>query len=355
MKTVCVVRYGAIGDNIMITPALRLLKQDGYRVVLNCHKRAAEVFENNPYIDEIMLHDEKIPNNQLEQHWASMEKNYDKFINLSGSIEQGLLPAEGRDAAYSWPQEVRQRDLNVNYYDRTNELCGYPEVKGLNGELYFSRQEEEWGRQLIEQYKNRFWVLWSLSGSAFHKTYPFAEQVAMEFLKRHQDAMTMTIGDDTCRLLEWDHPQNKKRCGAWNDSLRKSLLATKLADCVVSTETGIANAAGCFDTPKIIMLSHSSVENLTKYWKNCVNLLPLAAPCYPCHQLHYTLKSCPVDVIAKIPVEMRSEENHVTGDVQAPVCTARLTPEMLLEALEAQYVKWRSHKHDDTNQESVAA
>jgi hypothetical protein len=47
--------------------------------------------------------------------------------------------------------------------------------------------------------------------------------------------------------------------------------------------------------PKIVTLSHSSVENLTKHWKNCTNLTPKATPCYPCHQLHYGSEFCPRD------------------------------------------------------------
>jgi hypothetical protein len=232
----------------------------------------------------------------------------------------------------------------VNYYDRTLELAGQPE-RGLNGELYFAEWEEEWVRGLRNQYANRFWILWSLSGSAFHKTYPFADQVATAFLDSHPDALTMTVGDDLCRLLEWDHPQNRKRCGMWGESIHKSLISAKYADLVISTETGIANAAGCFETPKIIMLSHSSVENLTKYWKNCVNLEPVKAPCYPCHQLHYSLKSCPLDLIAKIPDHLKTEENCLGGDVVAPICTTRISPEILLDSIEAQYLRWKEIQH----------
>ena len=345
-KTVLVVRYGAFGDMIMITPALRLLKSDGYKVIVNCNKYSKVILNHNPYVDDYLIHDTSIKNGQpLEDHWKQLKGQYDRFINLSGSIEQGLLPAEGKDRAYSWPHEVRHKRLNVNYYDRTLELCGYPDKKGLNGELYFSHEEDAWGLRLKLQYKNRFWILWSLSGSSFHKTYPYSEIVAKEFLDRHPDAMTMTVGDDLCRLLEWDHPQNKKRCGLWGNDIRKSLIACRFADLIVSPETGIANAAGCFSTPKIIMLSHSSVENLTKYWENCVSLEPENAPCYPCHQLHYSLRSCRLDTLAVIPEELRNEKTKITGNVEAPVCTTRISPERFLEELEIQYARWKERKN----------
>lgn len=351
MKTAIVTRYGAFGDGIILSPVLRLLKQEGYHVTLNCRKASASVFNNNPHIDEFLYHDEGMPNNDvLTRYWAGLKASCDRYINLSGSIEEGLLPAEGKHKPYDWSHDLRHAKFNVNYYDRTLELSGFPEVKGLNGEVYFSKEELAWGQKLRDQYKNRFWVLWALSGSSFHKTYPWADQVAKAFLNKHWDAMTMTVGDDQTRLLEWDHPHTKKRAHIWADDFRKSMIACKFSDTVVSTETGIANVAGCFDTPKIVMLSHSSIENLTKYWVNCKSLTPVNAACYPCHKLHYTLKSCPLDTLAIIPPEMWSVENQLVGNVEAPICTSRLKPETVLAALEENYYEWKNGRiHDRIN------
>jgi hypothetical protein len=43
--------------------------------------------------------------------------------------------------------------------------------------------------------------------------------------------------------------------------------------------------------PKILFLSHSSVENLSRDWVNTTNLLGNAS-CYPCHMLHYGWDHC---------------------------------------------------------------
>lgn len=342
MKTAIVVRYGAFGDNTMVTPVLRLLKEEGYHVTLNCRKASSAIFDNNPHIDKLLFHDEGMPNGEtLSQFWKGLEKSCDRFINLSGSIEEGLLPAEGKHVPYNWSHELRHAKFNVNYYDRTLELSGFPDKKGLNGEIYFNQEELAFGQKLRNQYQNRFWVLWALSGSAFHKTYPWADQVAKAFLNKYRDAITMTVGDDACRLLEWDHPQNKKRSHIWSEDYRKSVIACKFADLVVATETGLANVAGCFDTPKVIMLSHSSVENLTKYWVNCKSLTPTNVSCYPCHKLHYTLKSCPLDTLAEIPPKLWNVEQHLVGNVEAPICTSRMKPETVLDALEEAYHDWK--------------
>ena len=104
------------------------------------------------------------------------------------------------------------------------------------------------------------------------------------------------------------------------------MVMTKYADVVVGPETGLMVAAGCFDTPKIMMLSHSSEENLTKYWKNCT-ALSAGVECQPCHQLHYTRDSCPLDV----------RMGH-------PICMGELQPVELYDALELEYNKWKEKR-----------
>jgi hypothetical protein len=94
------------------------------------------------------------------------------------------------------------------------------------------------------------------------------------------------------------------------------------------------NVAACYDVPKITFLSHSSHENLCKNWTNDYCLAPnqAIAACYPCHQLHYTLESCPM-------AEMR---NNDTKEVMAngPICTmGAIEGDRCLARLEEVYVK----------------
>jgi ADP-heptose:LPS heptosyltransferase len=323
-KTACVVRYGAFGDAIMVTPLLRVLKEEGYHVTVNCSWQVIEVLKHNPFVDKIIEHKkDSIPANQLDEYWDEMSKDYDKFINLSESIEGALLKVEGRKE-FNWDGAKRHAECNVNYYDQTLKLGGYENITGKNGELYFSKLEEKIGRDYRKKYKKKFLILWSLSGSSYHKTYPFAEYVARGFLKNHPDAMIMTVGDNLCTLLEWSDEQTKSYSGKW--PIRKSMIMTKYADLVVGSETGILNASGCFDTPKIVMLSHSSHENLSKYWKN-THPVNAEVECYPCHQLHYSLESCKVD-----------------RQIKSPVCMAKLSPSKVLVEMDKIYNNWKENR-----------
>jgi hypothetical protein len=67
---------------------------------------------------------------------------------------------------------------------------------------------------------------------------------------------------------------------------RIALAFALLADVVVATESLIANAVAMEPMLKVVLLSHSSNENLTKHWKNTAAIEPQNVACYPCHRVH---------------------------------------------------------------------
>lgn len=344
VRKALVIRYGAIGDAIMITPVLRLLKQDGYHVTLHCQDYGKDVYDNNPYIDEFMVHVRgSVPIEKLRAYWDQLGVGYDRVVNLSGVIEEGLLKAPWQEE-YTWSKEKRHALCNHNYYDATTAAAGYPEAKGEQGELFFSQQERSWALEQIRRMNNKFVILWSLSGSSFHKVYHKADEVAVRFLENHpNECKIVTIGDDLCRLLEWDHPDTKKRAGIWG--VRKSLVMANYANLVVGTETGFLVAAGTSSVPKIILLSHASEENLTKYWLNCIPLHS-SAECHPCHKLHYSLDTCPLVQISDDQLEVYNDNKgmkFITRN-EYPACMALMKPDDLYNAIESFYVKWRATK-----------
>jgi len=303
----------------MVSPIFRLLKEEGYHTTAYLSENCITVLKMNPYIDELKHHVKgTVKPEELGDHIKKISEGFDRVINLSESIEVALLKPEGYDE-FLWPKDKRHEQCNKNYYDYTLEKSGIDE-KGLNGELYFTKNEHRKVKKKLMKYKDKYIVLWSLSGSAYHKVYPYAEYVACEFLERHPDVVVITVGDTACTLLEWEHPRTINKSDKWN--IREVMLMTKYVDMVIGTETGILNASGCYNTDKVVLLSHSSKENLTKYWKNCISL-NAETPCYPCHQLHYKLESCPL------------------GDLYAPRCVEDLKPIEVLNAMESVYVNNR--------------
>lgn len=325
-KRACICRYGAIGDMIMISPLIKQLHADGYEVTMNITPYCAEVLKNNPYVHNIVLQErDAIPNAELGPYWNEWKDDYDKYINLSESIEGKLLKVEGRRDFYT--TKTWREDLfgSTNYYDQTMRLGGYGAIKGTRGELHFSSAEEKQARLLRAKFKDKFLILWSLKGSSHHKVYPRLRETLDAWLEGCPDAQILLTGTEQDKGLGFD------RIGVLNTAgqlqIRDVFCLTKHVDLVVGPESAIINAAGCWDTPKIVLLSHSSEENLCKYWSNYQALAPTSA-CYPCHQLHYNLESCPLKMVGTAPL---------------PVCAADgISPERLQAALTVAYGNWKA-------------
>lgn len=331
-KRACICRYGAIGDMIMISPLIKQLKTDGYEVTMNITPYCADIIKSNPYVDNVVLQErDAIPNADLGHYWNEWMPEYDKYINLSESIEGKLIMVEGRRDFYTSKEWRHKQVGHVNYYDQTMRLGGYADRTGTRGELYFTAAEEKAAKYLRARYKDKFLILWSLKGSSFHKVYPMLEVALGGWLSARPDAQAMLSGGPGDERLAFNHPQALVTCGSI--PLREVLALTKYVDLVGGPETAITNAAGCWATPKITLLSHSTHDQLCKYWENDYCLAPQDVPCYPCHQLHYTVESCPL-------IEMRNNE---TGAVvtNMPICAGvGVTPERLQARLDEVYNLW---------------
>lgn len=335
-KRACIARYGAIGDMIMISPLIRKLHEDGYEVTLNITPYCAEVIKHNPYVHNIIYQErEVIPNPDLGAYWAEWMPDYDKYINLSESIEGKLLKVEGRRDFFT-TKEWRQETCGpINYYDQTMRLAGYPGATGQKGELYFSNAENKACKFFRNKYKDKFFVMWALRGSSFHKQYPLLEPALRGWLANNPDAVVMLVGGPGEQSLEFDHPQVLRTCG--QIPIREVFCMTQYADLVVGPESSIINAAACYDEPrKMVFLSHSNEHNLCAYWKNYVALAPEGVACYPCHQLHYTKPSCPMVQIAD-----PTQGNKVLWE--GPTCAAIGVAVPRLQAtLDLEIAAWKS-------------
>ena len=67
------------------------------------------------------------------------------------------------------------------------------------------------------------------------------------------------------------------------------MALTGVVDLVLSPDTGLLHASGCYDTPKIGILGHNTIECITKHFKNDYSIEsdPEKAECSPCLYLIY--------------------------------------------------------------------
>ena len=322
-KTAAVVRYGAQGDMIQMSSILPWLKEQGYHVTVYCQAGIGyEVAKSDPHVDRFIIQGkDMIPPQFLPEFFDYTRRKYDKWINLCESVEATLLASPGR-VQYEWPNELRAKYLDRNYLEWTHELAGVPPP--YRPKFYSTTAEKIWAKEKARSYGKRN-ILWSLAGSSGHKVWPHLDAVIAGIMLQYPDTHVVTVGDESCQILEFgweDEKRVHRMSGRW--SIRESMAFAEQADLIIGTETGLLNAAGHMDVPKIITLSHSSEEMLTKHWKNVTALKqPKGVGCgkYPCRQLHGAMGVSPW---ADCPQE------ETTGTA---LCQFHVTPKMMFDAI----------------------
>lgn len=330
----CVVRYGGFGDMIQASNILPELKRQGYHVTVMTTPRARDILAHDPHVDRFFLQDnDQVPNHELSAFWAVQEKKFDRFINLSESVEGTLLALPGR-TNHKWPDNLRRRELGKNYLEFTADLAELP----YHSEAHFYPSEQEMAKAgaMLRGLRRklggmgilsapRFNILWCLSGSSRHKFYPHQDIVIANVLKAMPEAVVILNGDMACKILEagWEKTP-RVVCTSGEMEIRDSLTLAQQVQCVVGPETGTLNAVAFESVPKVILLSHSSRENLTKHWVNTTTLAPHNTSCYPCHRLHYTMDYC--------------REHPETG---AAMCQFDIDSKRVFDGIAAAYSAWQ--------------
>ena len=296
-------RIAAIGDCIQITPLARYLKEQGHEVYVLTSELGFQLLRYNPFIDKLIeyIHD-TVPIEELGDYFGNIakENKCDKVLNLCECVEVKYLfhPA---DPIYNYSKQERFLRGNKNHYDAVFEAAGFPEVTGKRPELFFSEEEEKKNAAFRCDFVGKFVIVWCLAGSGRHKSYPFTRQVIERLLMEHKDIIVITVGDDICQVFEegLEHERCIHKSGKW--SLRETAIACKHASLVVAPETGVAHFAGCFDTPKLIFLTHTTKECLSKYFANDYSL-EAQVDCAPCFRMIQDADAqCPIEHISRAP------------------------------------------------------
>ena len=99
MERILIVGVNWLGDALMMTPVFRALKENiisSYVGVMTV-ERVKEVFEDNPYIDEIIVFDEKKHHRSLSNKWQFVntlkKANFDSAFFIHRSFTRIFLCA----------------------------------------------------------------------------------------------------------------------------------------------------------------------------------------------------------------------------------------------------------------------
>lgn len=313
-KRACVVRYGAYGDLVQASSVFAGLKAQGYHVTLMTSPPGNQVVEHDPNIDAFYLQDkDQVPNQALGEYWAYHKAKYDKWVNLSESVEKTLL-AMAPTTLHMMAPAARHSLLDVNYVELQHRMASVPHIPQVA--FFPTRVERKWA-QAERRAIDGFCVVYALNGSSVHKRWPWMDRLIAAALVDFPDLHFVLAGGPDGQILEqgwfgWDkdpakHQDAKKvqteprvhcRSGRWG--IRETLAFLETADLVFGPETGVLNAAAQLPIPKVVLLSHSTVTNLCRDWVNTHALASEHTECPgrgeneapACHQMHYNWDHC---------------------------------------------------------------
>jgi SAM-dependent methyltransferase len=287
-KKAGVVRVGGHGDALWASSACWHLKQQGYHVTLYASKHGAEVLRHDPNIDELF----GLPDNALSQteflawrcHTAQHFDPRDghKWVDLLGSVENRMLFHETSNEFFQ-RKEIRDRLAQGNYLQAVHDYAGVPHE--WHQKFYPTADETAWAQKMRDLLPGPLVVI-NPAGSGPVKYWPHSQRL-MELLAE-QGIYSVVLGDvrdEGVIGVERDGVVYGNVVGMdW--PVRAALSYALLADAVVATESLIANAVAFEPMLKVITLSHSSHDNLTRDWVNCAAVEPVNLACYPCHRIH---------------------------------------------------------------------
>ena len=285
-----VARLGGIGDNLIAASVLRPLKRLGYMTEVITSDHCHVVYLNNPFLDKLSVkRDGEVPGGAEWQKWfVGRGKEYEIFAHLSHSVEKrhALFPDQ---TEFWWRPEYRRKLCGGSYLETAHDIVGVPYEFGP---LFFPTEEEKARavKTRNEQIGTRY-VAWVISGSRIDKIYPYAAMAIGRLIKEFDiPVVIFGVGDkqiEYAKQIE-NHVRRQNGSdkglhqaitsgtvdsgGAHDWPMRRSLTQALLADLVITPDTGMAWAVAMEATPKIVLHSHASVENIAKHWVNTVSL-----------------------------------------------------------------------------------
>jgi len=298
-KKVLLIRYGAIGDHLMVTPLIQHYHDEGWHITYNVSENGENIFKSDPRVDDLIVQQMSListDRKEMDEYWRKLEKDYDKVVQLIECVEGDLLRIEGTPQ-YNDSWNKRAVECSGNYIDHHFERAGL-DIKGRLPSIWLSDAERDWARKEVDMVRKKlgksFVVLWNVFGSSWHKAYPWMFDVWTLLKINGDDIGVIAVSDKMGKYVVGNDFNSVLFNGCDRYKIRQSIALHSAVDAVVTPETWSMTAALGFGAPMIALLSHSSPSNISARPIDVLMEARLSdCPCKTCHQLHYSRVACP--------------------------------------------------------------
>lgn len=305
MKTenlkILIIRFSSIGDIVLTTPVIRCLKKQlqGAEVHYLSKNNFKDVLSSNPYIDKLHLLGESLSDTVS----ALKKENFDVVIDLHNNLRTRIIKTRLGVKSKSFDKLNWQKWLLVNFkvrrmpaihiVDRYLDTVKFLGVKNDDQGLdYFLKSEYEISELLPPTHLQYI----GLVIGAQHATKRLPQHQLIKLCKNLGQPIVLLGGpDDQSRAAEicesaGDHVFNG--CGKF--TLDQSAYLVKMAQQIISHDTGLMHIAAAFNKP-IISVWGNTVPEFGMYpYKTAESIIVEVNDlhCRPCSKIGY--KKCPL-------------------------------------------------------------
>ncbi len=294
---ILLIRFSSIGDIVLTTPVIRVLKQQlGAEVHFLTKKQFASLLTPNPYLSKIIEFDGNLRQVRLELK----AQQYDRIIDLHNNLRSrlitwGMWRRTNRFDKLNWRKWwlVRwKRNIlpKVHIVDRYLAACKdlgiQADGKGLD--FFISPRDQSVGGLPTTSFL-------ALVVGAAHATKRIPMNVLKEIVRLSSVTVVVLGGKEDeatgLELAEWMPEKVINYCGRLR--LGQSAFVLKLAQKVITPDTGLMHIAAAFDQ-EIISIWGSTVPafGMTPYQVSKSHIVEVEnLSCRPCSKIGFS--DCP--------------------------------------------------------------
>ena len=245
-----ILTMGGIGDILLMTPAIRALKEQrpNEKLIVFCWNEShAEIFKNNPFVDEIKL--------------ATFKDSPIDYILYFLK----LLPVN----IYHYAQLSPSKFYKKNATEIIAEMAKV-ELKQKNIEIYLSNEEEQQAQETLSLYRNPVMI---------HVTSHCSKNQEWE-VENWEELISLNPDKTFLQLGLTNEPQiNGSINLLGKTSLREAFALIKYAKSFVGVISSFAHATNAFDTKGVVLFGPSTPI----VWGHSNNInLSVDMSCSPC-------------------------------------------------------------------------
>lgn len=290
-KNVIILMHGkGLGDSIIISGFLKLLKLEGFNISILAEERIAFFFRANPNIDRVIPFDKNIPIKNNFDDNLSFDLLIDPFLPhmdfiLGIKIILALQPkhAVGLDMENikCYDHSIKYKQYKSHIINRFFYIARYLNINvdKLPYDVHIPQKEYEQAKEFVNNFAGKTIIVFNPYASCKRRSFSEAQiNTILSDLSQKENTVTIIIGEQhKINTI----PTYSNVVVNTMESFFSAASIVKLADLIVSVDTSIGHLAAAF-SKEIICVYSNEIDG--KYINNYVwgpnneNALQLLSP-----------------------------------------------------------------------------